>query len=70
VRSDELARAAKGAAQGLAHESTEKKNRVLSALERLLLERKALLIAENGKDIRKAEKEEMPSALIDRLRID
>ncbi|HUJ88706.1 MAG TPA: glutamate-5-semialdehyde dehydrogenase [Syntrophorhabdales bacterium] len=70
MRPDELAKAAKGAAQGLAHESTEKKNRVLSALERLLLERKASLIAENGKDIRKAEKEQMPSALIDRLRID
>jgi glutamate-5-semialdehyde dehydrogenase len=70
VRPDELARAAKGAAQGLAHESTEKKNRVLSALERLLLERKASLITENGKDVRKAEKEEMPSALVDRLRID
>ncbi len=70
MRPDELARAAKGAAQGLAHESTEKKNRVLSALERLLLERKASLIAENEKDVRKAEKEEMPSALVDRLRID
>ncbi len=70
MRSDELARAAKGAAQGLAHESTEKKNRVLSALERLLLERKASLIAENEKDVRKAEKEQMPPALVDRLRID
>ncbi|MGD0234531.1 MAG: glutamate-5-semialdehyde dehydrogenase [Syntrophorhabdales bacterium] len=70
MRPDELARAAKGAAQGLAHESTEKKNRVLSALERLLLERKASLITENEKDVRKAEKEEMPSALVDRLRID
>jgi glutamate-5-semialdehyde dehydrogenase len=70
VRPDELAKAAKGAAQGLAHEPTEKKNRVLSALERLLLERKTSLIAENGKDVRKAEKEQMPSALIDRLRID
>jgi glutamate-5-semialdehyde dehydrogenase len=70
VKPDELARAVKGAAQALAHESTEKKNRVLSALERLLLERKALLIAENDKDLRKAEKEEMPSALVDRLRID
>ena len=67
---DELARAAKGAAQGLAHEPTEKKNRVLSTLERLLLERKASLFAENEKDLRKAEKEQMPSPLVDRLRID
>ena len=67
---DELARAAKRAAQGLAHEPTEKKNRVLSTLERLLLERKASLFAENEKDLRKAEKEQMPSPLVDRLRID
>ena len=70
MRPDELARAAKEAAQGLAHEPTEKKNRVLSTLERLLLEGKASLIAENEKDVRKAEKEEMPPALVDRLRID
>ena len=70
MKPDELARAAKGAAQSLAHESTEKKNRVLSALEHLLLERKASLIAENEKDLRKAGEGEMPSALVDRLRID
>jgi len=70
VRPEELARAAKEGAQGLAHEQTEKKNRVLSALERLLLAKKRSLIAENEKDVRKAEKEEMPQALIDRLRID
>ena len=70
MKPDELARVAKEAAQGLAHEPTEKKNRVLSALESLLLERKAWLIAENEKDVREAEKEQMPSALVDRLRID
>ena len=70
MRPEELARAAKEGAQGLAHEQTEKKNRVLSALERLLLAKKRSLIAENEKDVRKAEKEEMPQALIDRLRID
>jgi len=70
VKPDELARAAKEGAQGLAHEQTEKKNRVLSALERLLLERRALLIAENEKDVRKAEREKMPPALVVRLRID
>jgi glutamate-5-semialdehyde dehydrogenase len=70
VTPDELARAAKRAAQGLAHEPTEKKNRVLSTLERLLLERKTSLFAENEKDLRNAEKEQMPSPLVDRLRID
>jgi glutamate-5-semialdehyde dehydrogenase len=70
VRPDELAKAAKEGAQALAHEPTEKKNRVLSALEQLLLERRALLIAENEKDVGKAEKEQMPPALVDRLRID
>jgi glutamate-5-semialdehyde dehydrogenase len=70
VRPDELARAAKEAAQSLAHEQTEKKNRVLAAVERLLLERKASLIAENEKDVREAEKEGMSPALTDRLRID
>ncbi|HME43220.1 MAG TPA: glutamate-5-semialdehyde dehydrogenase [Syntrophorhabdales bacterium] len=70
MKPDELARAAKEGAQGLAHEQTEKKNRVLSALERLLLERRALLIAENEKDVRKAEREKMPPALVVRLRID
>ncbi len=70
MKPDELAGAAKGASQVLAHEQTEKKNRVLSSLERLLLERKNWLIAENEKDVRKAEKEQMPQPLIERLRID
>ncbi|MBP1733136.1 MAG: Gamma-glutamyl phosphate reductase, partial [Deltaproteobacteria bacterium] len=49
---------------------TETKNRVLSALAELLPRRKALLLAENEKDVRKAEEGQMPRALIDRLRID
>jgi glutamate-5-semialdehyde dehydrogenase len=69
MKPDELAGAAKEASQVLAHEQTEKKNRVLSSLERLLLERKNWLIAENEKDVRKAEKEQMPQPLIERLRI-
>ncbi len=69
MRPDELASAAEEAARGLAHTPTEKKNRVLSALEGLLLERKAWLISENEKDLREAEKDQMPSALVDRLRI-
>ncbi len=70
MKPDELARAVKQAAQSLAHEQTDKKNRVLATLERLLMERKKSLISENEKDVRKAAKEEMPPALIERLRID
>ena len=70
MKPDELALGAKQAAQGLAHLPTETKNRVLSALAELLPRRKALLLAENEKDVRKAEEGQMPRALIDRLRID
>jgi glutamate-5-semialdehyde dehydrogenase len=70
VKPDELALGAKEAAQDLAHLPTETKNRVLSALAELLPRRKALLLAENEKDVRKAEEGQMPRALIDRLRID
>jgi glutamate-5-semialdehyde dehydrogenase len=70
VKPDDLATAAKEAAQRLAHVPTETKNRVLSVLAGLLIQRKALLLAENEKDVRKAEEEQMPPALIDRLRID
>ena len=70
MKPDELALDAKQAAQGLAHLPTETKNRVLSALAELLPRRKALLLAENEKDVRKAEEGQMPRALIDRLRID
>jgi glutamate-5-semialdehyde dehydrogenase len=70
VKPNELALGAKEAAQGLAHVPTETKNRVLSVLAGLLTQRKALLLAENEKDVRKAEEEQMPPALIDRLRID
>ena len=70
MKPDELALGAKEAAQDLAHLPTETKNRVLSALAELLPRRKALLLAENEKDVRKAEEGQMPRALIDRLRID
>jgi glutamate-5-semialdehyde dehydrogenase len=70
VKPNELATAAKEAAQRLAYLPTETKNRVLSVLAGLLTQRKALLLAENEKDVRKAEEEQMPRALIDRLRID
>jgi len=70
VKPNELATASKEAAQRLAHVPTETKNRVLSVLAGLLAQRKASLLAENEKDVRKAEEEQMPPALIDRLRID
>jgi glutamate-5-semialdehyde dehydrogenase len=70
VKPNELALGAKEAAQRLAYLPTETKNRVLSVLAGLLTQRKALLLAENEKDVRKAEEEQMPPALIDRLRID
>ena len=70
MKPDELALGAKEAAQGLAHVPTVTKNRVLSVLADLLIQRKALLLAENEKDVRKAEEGKMFRALIDRLRID
>lgn len=70
MKPNELATASKEAAQRLAHVPTETKNRVLSVLAGLLAQRKASLLAENEKDVRKAEEEQMPPALIDRLRID
>ncbi len=70
MKPDELAKAAKEASHTLAHLPTEAKNRVLSILGSLLRERKGLLFAENEKDVRQAEKEEMASALVDRLRMD
>ena len=66
---DELSTAAKAGARLLAHLPTGTKNRVLSALADLIPARKAWLLAENEKDVRKAEDEQMPPALIDRLRI-
>ncbi len=70
MRPDELAFAAKHASHLLAHAGTGEKNRVLGALERLLLERRAWLISENEKDVKQAEAEGMPKALIERLRLD
>ncbi|HVN25638.1 MAG TPA: glutamate-5-semialdehyde dehydrogenase [Syntrophorhabdales bacterium] len=70
MRPHELAGAAREGAHFLAHAETEKKNRILGTLERLLLERKKWLIGENEKDVDRAEKELMPKPLIDRLRLD
>jgi len=69
VNPDELSTAAKAGARLLAHLPTGTKNRVLSALADLIPVRKTWLLAENEKDVRKAEELQVPRALIDRLRI-
>jgi glutamate-5-semialdehyde dehydrogenase len=70
VRPDALAGAAKEGARKLAHLPTDTKNRVLSRLEGLLCERSSFLKDENEKDVRKARREDMPAALLERLKID
>ena len=69
MRPDALAGAAKAGARKLAHLPTDTKNKVLSTLEGLLLERRAFLKAENEKDIREARQAEMPAPLVERLTI-
>jgi glutamate-5-semialdehyde dehydrogenase len=65
----DLAGRAKGASSIAAHLTSDTKNRILASLEELLYERQEFLIRENGKDIEKAESEQMPQALVERLRI-
>jgi glutamate-5-semialdehyde dehydrogenase len=63
----DAARIAAGAAAGL---TTDKKHEILATLEELLLARQEFLFRENGKDREKAEREQMPLSLIERLRVD
>jgi glutamate-5-semialdehyde dehydrogenase len=65
----DLAKRAKSAASIAAHLTSEKKNAILSALEELLYARQSFLLEENKKDIEKAEAEQMPQALVERLKI-
>jgi glutamate-5-semialdehyde dehydrogenase len=65
----EIAAAAKRASTVAAHLSTSKKNEVLERLEGLLSERKDFLFIENEKDLKKARDEQMPAALVERLKI-
>lgn len=67
---NEVARAAKSASDIAAHLTTEKKNQVLERLRLLLDEQREFLIQENRKDLAKAEAEQMPDSLIERLRLD
>jgi glutamate-5-semialdehyde dehydrogenase len=69
MTAETIAKIAKGAASSAAHLTTEKKNEVLANLEKLLYERQEFLVRENAKDIRKAESEQMPAALIERLKV-
>ncbi len=69
MTAEQIAKIAKGAASSAAHLTTEKKNEVLANLEKLLYERQDFLFEENAKDIRKAESEQMPAALIERLKV-
>jgi glutamate-5-semialdehyde dehydrogenase len=69
MTAEKIATIAKGAASSAAHLTTGKKNEVLANLERLLYERQEFLFEENAKDIRKAESEQMPAALIERLKV-
>ena len=69
MKAEDLARAARGAESTTAHLASETKNAILSTLEGLLYERQDFLLQENGKDIEKAEKEQMPASLIERLKV-
>jgi glutamate-5-semialdehyde dehydrogenase len=69
MKAQEIAAAAKRAAAVAAHLPTAKKNEVLERLEGLLTERKDFLFTENEKDLKKARDEQMPAALVERLKI-
>ena len=61
---------AKNASKKLALISTDGKNRALSRIAGLLDRNSKIIISENIKDIKAAEKNKVSSALIDRLRLD
>ncbi|MCX5901689.1 MAG: glutamate-5-semialdehyde dehydrogenase [Proteobacteria bacterium] len=63
----ELAVKAREASRAMAKVDSERKNRVLQAMARLLRERKARLQAENAKDLASAQGQGLSAAFIDRL---
>jgi glutamate-5-semialdehyde dehydrogenase len=69
MKAEDIARAAKGASNVAAHLSSDEKNEVLSALETLIHEKREFLFEENRKDLEKAQKEQMPASLIERLKV-
>ncbi|HOJ71377.1 MAG TPA: glutamate-5-semialdehyde dehydrogenase [Syntrophorhabdaceae bacterium] len=70
MKPEDLARETRQASQIFAHLSTEKKNRVLLELKRLLTEKKDYIIEENKKDIEKAQGAGLQKSIIDRLKVD
>jgi len=66
----ELAKKTKEASHILAHLSTEKKNRILNTLERLISEKMDYLFIENRKDIEEAERKGLQKSLVERLKVD
>ena len=67
---DELGRNAKAAEPAVASASTMVKNNALAAIAKALRENKALIIAENAKDMKAAEENGMSKAKQDRLLLD
>jgi glutamate-5-semialdehyde dehydrogenase len=70
MKPEELARAAKSASHICGHIPAEQKNRALLLLQRKLLENKAYLFDENGKDLAEAEGAGIQKSMIERLKID
>ena len=62
-----IAQQAKAASRLIATVSTERKNRALLSMSRMLLDKKALLQQENQKDLAEAKKQSQSAAFIDRL---
>lgn len=69
MKAEDVARAAEGASNVAAHLSTDSKNEVLAALASLIDEKREFLFEENRKDIEQAQREDTPSALIERLKV-
>ena len=63
----ELAVKAREASRAMAKVDSERKNRVLQAMARMLRENRALLQAENAKDLAAAKEQSLSAAFIDRL---
>ncbi|MCX8111053.1 MAG: glutamate-5-semialdehyde dehydrogenase [Syntrophorhabdaceae bacterium] len=70
MKPEDLTKETKKASQVVAHLNTEKKNRILSELKRLIYERKDFIIEENKKDVERAMGAGLQKSMIDRLRID
>jgi glutamate-5-semialdehyde dehydrogenase len=65
-----LLQRARQAAQLLAPIQTDRKNAFLARTAELLIERQALIVAENARDLEEAARSGRPAAFLDRLRLD